>query len=171
MRLLAGPTSAWAQRPLVVEARLAPIGSPSGVLGVGLSYSVQPWLAVSAGAGFGVWGPQFDVMARLRAVSVTNASGSYGFYLGVGGSEGAFEYVLDYEHTSRAWKHAWWGNLELGFEKQWYDVVSLRVYVGNEWNLSRNSGTCHKDGRTDLAACGDDGHTWPYLGVAMGYGF
>ncbi len=167
--LPSGDSDRYGPGHLALEAQVG-AGTPLGLVGLAVSVDLLTQIALEAGGGWSLDGPQGGAMARLRRVSGKWAAG-----LGVGGSLGPYArtwgdvtpiYRLPTGiEKSASWHPAYWTNVE-GFT-EWRGVAGARVRggIGFAWHVN------HADCYGDQAAC----ERMPVLGtfyaaLAIGFG-
>jgi hypothetical protein len=180
--LLLCPTAALAMPPPEVESPLygrhhlavelqAGAGTPLGVGGLALSVDLRKQIALEAGAGWSVDGPQAALMTRFRRVT-----GPWGAGLGVGGSVGPYKHGWDdvdpltgkanNVHQEASWHPGWWINVE-GFT-EWRGLSGWRVRGGAGFAWLLNRAGCVG---TDVEACGRMPTVGAFFaGMAVGWG-
>lgn len=174
-----GPTSeesAWEEHPIAVQLAFAPIGSPSGVLGLNADYAFLSWFSVSTGVGLGglVYHdpnaksptPLIAASARFRMPSDSENA----FAVAAGASMGPYAqgtYCVDCApdgDTVWVWHWAYWADLSLGYELRTHalkfsDAVGLAVQLnlGAEFLLNGQNDECYQSaaayGGTDHDPC------------------
>jgi hypothetical protein len=149
------------------EAQLG-LGAPLGLAGGAVEIAGDR-LALSAGGGLGVSGPQVAVTARyrFRLARIFNIS------VGAGVSAGPYEWVepLVFDNPARKhWDTAFWANGELGFEIGWPIGFHARPFLGVGSILNRQAGVCVGDTATFCQSShSGDGFILPYAGIAIAY--
>jgi hypothetical protein len=155
------------------------VTTPVGELGVEAEYSVSRWLALSVGAGLGLYGPQVAVMPRLRLGFGRGRS----LTVGAGASFGRYGWFENWipdtckEQCAQKTGDVVWGNAEVGLELG--DArLSLRFFLG--YGVPLNPGALKCDptiGQIAYSHClighANDGLALPlpYAGAAVGFSF
>jgi hypothetical protein len=165
------PEAYW-KHPVGVEVLL---GSPAGLLGVGVEVTPIPYLSLEGaigwdssyitriGGGYGQ-GRQSSLMGRLRV-----PFGGLAFSVGAGASWGAYEWCdsCPFENGDQwNWKQAVWTNVEGAVEYRWRLGFGVRLSWGRAWLDNPNDVTCadYKYGCADLPPA--TGGPQKYLGIA-----
>jgi hypothetical protein len=159
--------------PLLVARGHIGIGTPLGFIGASAELNVMKYFAVQLGAGQNGEGLQLAFMGHGRLP----VSSDVALTLGAGVSEGAYAYrsnVLDADHSNDTrWDAAVFLNGELGLEILSPGGFSLRMSVGVARLLNPGSVSRCTSG-ADPVPCAptrEKAHTFPYIGIAMGYAF
>ncbi len=155
---------------MAVEAQLAPIGGPIGVVGVAAEVALIPQLSLTAGAGLGIASPQFAVTIRPRLPVTPQAA----LELSAGYSHGSYTHVLQFGIGGPGVKESFvggsWLNADAGVQARFDSGVTLRFFVGMSKLVACDKAELNSGGERTALPQG----RWPLLpygGVAVGYAF
>ena len=152
----------------MIELNLSPLGSPVGVLGFRVEYSVLRWIGIYTGAGIGIGGPQLAGGIRLRL----EAARWLAFSIAPGVSGGGFtRFSVSGGEKTFAW--AIWLNGEISVDFRTSGGFVCRLFGGVSQMM--NPGAVYGD---DLCAPGGTAtyhgilvETAPIAGIGLGYAF
>jgi hypothetical protein len=160
--------SEFEARPTAIYAQLG-VGTPLGFIGVEAEHVVLGTLAVSAGAGVGLAGPQAALMARTLLGGDRSK-----FVIGAGLSGGRYrwaEFCIDAKGCTQKAGLVGWGNLEIGGAHRFRSGFALE-YFGGYGHLIAGDLACEQATYDHcMTDHKNDGHNLVYTGVAFGYAF
>jgi hypothetical protein len=170
--LASEPSPAWSDL-LAIEGHLG-LGTPTGLAGLAVDFTLHPQVSLELGAGRGLVALQLAAMAHVRPFFIT-PNLAPGIGVGVSGGDTGTLKVQDFRELR--FKQAVWLNGELFLELR-RGSFHLRPYAGIARRL-RHSGCTYIDEQADTSqpcserepsevAILDDWRTILYTGVAIG---
>jgi hypothetical protein len=154
------------------------VATPVGAVGLSVDLIPLPYLAVGAGVGTNLEGPEFEAGARLRLPvprggyltlgsgwSVSHYTGHQ--FNGLAGFERVLEGMAEGRLSYAVWQHAHFWNNELGVDGSSGPVFG-RFYVGYARLLNTADYTCTEG---DFPCTPKDAFGLVYLGTAIGVVF
>jgi hypothetical protein len=163
-----GDSSPFEARSTAVYAVFG-LGTPVGLLGAEVEQMLLPDWSISAGAGFGVTGPQGSVMTHL----FTGGSWSK-LSIGAGISGGQFHWrditAFDCDDCSGKVGTVAWGNVEIGGALRLPGGFAFRYFSGYGHIIAGDL-VCDPGPDNCARLHPNDGHNLIYAGVGIGGAF
>ena len=160
---------AYLQNPLALEVQLAPVGSPTGVLGVVADYAALPELSLTGGMGLGTTNSLLQVALGVRPR--IPISPRFALDMTIGYSHGDFDRIVNLDIAQGIkydkYRNCSWINGDIGLETRFESNIVIVATLGlsrlvasdaPHWSLDRKPGT--------------EQQRWPtltYIGLAIGY--
>jgi hypothetical protein len=159
------------ERPFALWFHALSVG-PFGLVGASLDYSPARWVAIEAGGGYNVDGPQGALWPRARLPLTRGFAIGGGPLLGVGNYDADNDCLICGEEQAtrrhRTWKPAVVGGGLLSIEGRGEGGFSWKVYGGAGHVL--NSGAIECTPASSQADCTPGSVlNMPYLGAALGF--
>ena len=151
---------------MAIEAHLAPIGSPVGIVGMTVEDAVAPWLSLGVGGGAGLSGAQGALFGRARpwrndhlalAVEGGVSTGKYHPLCPAGIDTAECMRGIDPFYVA-------WANVDVGLDVRFPSGVVFRAYLGASTPFYRGGACRNVDCSASVA-------TLPFGGVSVGYAF
>lgn len=166
-------TSPFEAKPTAVYAVFG--RTPEGWMGAEVEQTLAPNASVSAGAGWGLAGPQAAAMLRMLSGGERSK-----FTLGAGVSGGKYswkEFCFDCDDLASKSGTVAWANLEIGGEHRFWSGFALR-YFGGYGHIIAGDLACDDSPTASPSAFDncvrfhqDDGKNIVYTGIALGGAF
>ena len=181
----------FTDRPLALEAMLG-AGTPVGLVGGVLEYSLVDPVAIGAGVGTGVAGPEGAVILNLRPLfwngRAAHAIGATLAWSGGNWDDSPVEILPDMGHQSsearaleqhRTYTFAQWVQVDAGYELRTRGGFSLRVAYGVAWLAAPGDYQCRVRNGTEVpCSAGQQENTpkpfsvsIPTMTLSLGYAF